>query len=71
MKIQIEQALEEKLLKTAEQLRMSPTQYVNFLIDQIEIQIPKLEKTVVSIQPPRVDAKKVEHTVKSKFVTNW
>lgn len=55
MKIQINPALEKKLLLDSGKMQMSATQYINFLIEYIEIRIPEQERIVITKEIPKLD----------------
>lgn len=70
MKIEIYQAFEEKLLQDASALRLSPTQYINFLIENIIIKIPEQPKIVLYQEPPRIDPGKIKSQINGKDFIN-
>ena len=49
MKIEINPALEEKLLSESAQLGMSPTQLINFLVQNLSVEPPKIEPIVLRL----------------------
>ena len=73
MRIEIQVSLEEKLLKQAKELNMSPTQFVNFLIENIDIELPRIEKVTVQVQPMRIEGgNKIREKLRTGgFVKNW
>mgnify|MGYP001183660867 CR=1 FL=1 len=57
MRIDIKEPYDEKLLRDAQKLNMSPTQYLCYLLDLIEIEEPKQQKLMISKPSPRVKRK--------------
>lgn len=66
MKITIETFLEEKLLKDADKMQMSPTRYINFLIEQIDIEVPEQAKITIVKEVPRLNANKVQRGINNQ-----
>lgn len=54
MRIDIKDSYEEKLLRDAQKMGMSPTQYLCYLLDIIEVEEPKQQKLTVSKPVSRV-----------------
>lgn len=48
MRIDIKEPYEEKLLRDAQKMGMSPTQYLCYLLDITEVEEPKQQKLTIS-----------------------
>ncbi len=54
MSIDIKDSYEEKLLRDAQKMGMSPTQYLCYLLDITEVEEPKQQKLTISKPIPKV-----------------
>lgn len=59
MRPEIKPPYDEKLLKLSAQMNMSPSQFLEYLLDSIEVQTPKQEKIVINKPVPKISRKKV------------
>lgn len=67
MRIEItEERIEVKLIQDATKMRMSATQYICYLIENVEIKEPKK----IELTPTSPESKKIKIPKKS-FVKNW
>lgn len=66
MKITIETFLEEKLLLDSEKMQMSPTRYINFLIEQIDIEVPAQAKITIVKEVPKLNPTKVQRGINNQ-----
>lgn len=71
MRIEIRIDLEDKLLKSANSMNRTPTEYVNFLIEYIEISVPEIKPVVINIPTPQINLKKTKQKINDNFVRKW
>ena len=70
MRIEIRVELEEKLIKTAAELGMSPTDYLNILIETVDFEV-KNERVIINIPTMRPNVPQIQHKLRSNFVNRW
>lgn len=70
MRIDIRIELEEKLVKTASDLGMSPTDYINILIETIEFEV-KNERVVINIPVMKPNVPQIHNKLRTNFAKRW
>ncbi|MCA0387935.1 MAG: hypothetical protein LCH52_05515 [Bacteroidetes bacterium] len=68
MRIDIKEPHDEKLLQDAQRMGMSPTQYICYLLDNIEVEEPKQQKLVITKPSPKVKRKSGGSTWDANFL---
>lgn len=70
MRIEIREDLGDKVLRTSGELGMTVTEYVNYLVDIMEIEI-KMEKVVINLPTIRPNVQIIQTKMRENFAKRW